>query len=243
MKPKKPLLILKTGSKIDSLHDVSGDYEHWIAAGMGWESDQVRVVDTTVDSLWPEPRQIAGVAITGSGSMVTEQATWMLRATDWLADAVHQQVPILGICFGHQLLAHALGGRVDFNPRGVEVGTVSVSLAEAAAGDPLLSGLPPRFSAQLSHRQSVLELPPGAVLLGASDMEPHQGFSFGPRAWGIQFHPEFDDQIVARFIEDYRDILAGQGQSADALHSGIRPAPESHSVLRRFARIVRREPA
>lgn len=243
MKPREPLLILKTGRKIDSLQDVPGDYEHWIADGMGWETDRVRVVDTAVDSQWPAPRQFAGVAITGSGSMVTEQAPWMQRAADWLGDAVQQQVPVLGICFGHQLLAHALGGRVDFNPRGVEVGTAEISLTEAAAGDRLLSGLPSRFPAQLSHRQSVIELPPETVLLGASNMEPHQGFSYGPCAWGIQFHPEFDAQIVSRFIEYYRDILGQQGRSADALHTGIRPAPESHSLLRRFARIVRKEPA
>ncbi len=241
MKPDKPLLILKTGSKIDSLRKMPGDYENWIADGMGWQPDQVRVVEAATDSEWPEPGQVSGIAITGSGSMVTEQAAWMLRAADWLADAVQLQIPVLGICFGHQLLAHALGGRVDFNPRGVEVGTAEISLTEAAASDRLLSGLPSRFPAQLSHRQSVIELPPEAILLGASDMEPHQGFSFGPCAWGVQFHPEFDEKIVARFVENYRGFLAEQGRSADALHASIRRAPESHSLLRRFARIVREE--
>ncbi len=238
MTARKPLLILKTGRKIDSLDPIPGDYEDWIAAGMGWEREAVRVIDTAAGGPYPEPAEVAGIAITGSGSMVSEQAPWMRKTADWLVEAVQQEVPVLGICFGHQLLAHALGGRVDYNPRGVEVGTVEVRLAEAATRDPLFSVLPARLPAQLSHRQSVLELPPEATLLGSSAMEPHQGFAFGPCAWGVQFHPEFDERIIPCFVRYYREILAEEGRSTEDLLTAIRPAPESQALLKRFGEWV-----
>jgi GMP synthase (glutamine-hydrolysing) len=239
MSASGPLVILKTGRKIPSLAGVPGDYEDWIAAGMGLDPHEVRVVHAAAGGELPDAAGIAGIAITGSGSMVTEQAPWMRRASDWLVAAVRAEVPVLGICFGHQLLAQALGGAVDYNPAGVEVGTATVTLTGAAATDPLFSVLPARLPAQVSHRQSVRALPPGATLLAHSAMEPHHGFAFGGRTWGVQFHPEFDERIIACFVDHYRAILAEQGQSAEVLHAAIRPAPESRLLLRRFAGIVR----
>lgn len=239
MNVTKPLVILKTGRKIPSLNAIPGDYEDWIAAGMGWDPGSVQVIAAERGETLPTPDTVSAIAITGSGAMVTDLADWMQCSAQWLADAVQRQVPVLGICFGHQLLAHALGGRVDYNPRGVEVGTAEVTLTAAAASDPLFSVLPSRLQAQLSHRQSVCELPPGAILLGSSVMEPHQGFAVGPCAWGVQFHPEFDERIIPHFVEYYREILAEQSRSADVQKMAVRPAPESRLLLPRFAAIVR----
>ncbi|MDD3517326.1 MAG: glutamine amidotransferase [Chromatiales bacterium] len=236
---RKPLVVLKTGSKIATLAQMAGDYEDWIADGMGWERSEVQVIDAVNATTLPEPSHIAGIVITGSGAMVSDEAPWMRRAADWLARNVDAAVPVLGICFGHQLLAYAFGGRVDYNPRGVEVGSVDIELFRAAVDDPLFSALPGRFPAQVSHRQSVLALPAGATALGRSAMEPHQAIAFAPRAWGVQFHPEFDERVIARFVAYYRDVLAADGRSADALIDAIRPAPESRRVLSRFAAILR----
>lgn len=231
------LVILKTGEKLASLATIEGDYEDWIREGMGLSASEVMVVDATSEPL-PPLVQVTGVVITGSGDMVTERAEWMERSAAWLREAIKGAIPVLGICFGHQLLAHTLGGRVDNNPLGIEVGTTEIRLTPAAEKDPLFSSLPERFPAQLTHTQSVLTLPTGALRLAASEMDPNQAFAWGGNAWGIQFHPEFDAPIIRYYIEYYRDSLAAQGSSVEQLMSVVKASPQSKELLRRFAMIV-----
>lgn len=233
-----PVVIVKTGSKIDTLEYVAGDYEHWIARGMGLDEDDCMVVDVAAGEALPELEGIAGVVVTGSGSMVTEAEPWMVESAAWLREAVMAKLPVLGICFGHQLLAWALGGEVDYNPRGVEVGTVHIELTDRGVGDPLLSVLPTEFDAQLSHSQSVIHLPTGARLLASSEMEPNQAFTWGEHAWGIQFHPEFDSAVIPHFIEYYRETLDEEGRDVAALLESVHETSESTAVLKRFAAIV-----
>jgi GMP synthase (glutamine-hydrolysing) len=139
------------------------------------------------------------------------------------------------VCYGHQLLAHALGGKVDYHPDGRETGTQAVTLFDSAQDDPLFSQLPKQFPAQLTHKQSVIELPPGAVLLGRSTFEPHQAFRVGKNAWGVQFHPEFNEQIMKAYLEVQYPDLETEGLDANALLSSVQPAPTASQLLRLFA--------
>lgn len=231
----KRLIIVKTGGKIASLADVAGDYEDWIASGLGSTDRVVEVVNVPQGEALPALSEVAGIVITGSASMVTERSEWMEQASAWLRRAVTAQVPLLGICFGHQLLAYALGGEVGYNPRGVEVGTATIRLAAAAQHDALFNGMPEAFPAQVSHRQSVLRLPAGAHLLASSDKDAHQAFVYGACAWGIQFHPEFDARIIRYFIEHYRQRLLDEGDSPERLLAEVTDSPHSASLLCRFA--------
>jgi GMP synthase (glutamine-hydrolysing) len=237
----KRLIIVKTGGKIASLDRVGGDYEDWIARGLGETTYPIAVVDVARGEPLPELSAVAAIVITGSASMVTERASWMEQSAAWLRQAVAEQVPLLGICFGHQLLAYALGGEVGYNPRGVEVGTATIRLCAEAQRDPLFKGVPGEFPAQVSHRQSVLRLPAGARLLATSDKELHQAFAVGACAWGIQFHPEFDARVICYFIEHYRQRLLEEGDSAERLLAGVAESPHSASLLERFARQARKD--
>ncbi len=234
----KSVLIIKTGEKIPQLATIPGDYEDWIAVGMGLSVDEVTVVAPYRGETLPAVDTISGAVITGSAAMVTDHDEWIESSASWLRKAVDQGLPVLGICFGHQLLAYALGGKVDYNPAGVEVGSLNISLKAVAQQDPLLSALPETFTAQLSHRQSVRHLPEDAILLASSDMEPHQAFVYGDRAWGVQFHPEFDEAIVRHFIDYYRLQLQQEGGDSDALIAARRPSPHSRALLARFAAII-----
>ncbi len=133
----------------------------------------------------------------------------LLRAT------VAAGVPVLGVCLGHQLLAAAFGGTVRRHPDGLEKGATSVRLLPAAADDPLFGALPvgePLGVVQF-HGDEVSELPPGAVLLASSDHSRVQAFRVGDRAWGVQFHPEANVDLVAGWAEaagvDPSSVLPG----------------------------------
>jgi GMP synthase (glutamine-hydrolysing) len=141
----KRVLILKMGGTLPELRAQRGDYEVWIAAGMGLAPRDVDVVEVANGASLPDPEAPAGVVVTGSSAMVSHREPWSERTGEWLVRAVERGTPVLGICYGHQLLAHALGGQVGRNPRGREIGTVEVRGLATAPRDPLLGiWAPPR---------------------------------------------------------------------------------------------------
>ena len=234
------LVILKTGSTYPSLKAQFGDFDRWFMRGLGGGLD-ITVVNVAAGESPGHPEQWDGIVVTGSPAMVTEQAPWSELAGAWLAQAVDQRVPLLGVCYGHQLLAHALGGEVGYHPRGRESGTYQVERLEAAETDPLFRHLPERFNAQLTHRQSVLTLPETAVLLARNSFEPHQAFRVGPCAWGVQFHPEFTDEVMVAYLDVQAPDLEKEQLDPRALRAAVAAAPEASSLLERFAELVRQK--
>jgi len=238
--PPRPLVILKLGDTLPELRERQDDFEHWIARGLGRNDLDLAVLDPRRGDTLPPPGRTAGVVASGSHAMVSHREAWSEAAGHWLAQAARAGVPVLGICYGHQLLADALGGRAHDHPLGREVGTVEVELLPEAEGDALMAGLPPRFAAQVVHRQSALALPPGAVALARNAWEPHQAVRFGEAAWGVQFHPEFDDDAMRGYV----DALAGElGEDAAPRRAAVRPTPEAAGLLARFAALVARREA
>jgi GMP synthase (glutamine-hydrolysing) len=232
-------VILKMGSTLPSLRSRRGDFEDWIIAGLGLAREEVVVIDVPQDLPLPALNGHAAVVITGSHTMVTERKDWSERAAEWLRDAVAAGVPVLGICYGHQLLAHALGGEVADNPNGREFGTVEVRLENAARDDPLLDGFPELIRVHVGHTQSVLRLPAGAVRLASNKWDANQAVRFGRTAWGVQFHPEFDTEIVREYIMHHRAVLAAQGQDPDALIESTTEYEFGPQLLRKFTEIAR----
>jgi GMP synthase (glutamine-hydrolysing) len=230
--------IVKTGSKLPSIAARRGDFEDWITVGMGLEPAQIGVVRVFEGEALPDPRNLAGAVVTGSVAMVTDREPWSEATAEWLSAAIAAELPVLAICYGHQLLAHALGGRVAKNPRGREIGTVEVALAAAARDDDLLGEFPGALRVQSSHLESVLELPPGATRLATTKLDPNHAFRIGRAAWGVQFHPEFDADVVRGYIAARRDTILEEGIDADALSRDAIDGPDGTAVLRRFARIL-----
>ncbi|MFZ5519012.1 MAG: glutamine amidotransferase-related protein [Candidatus Zhuqueibacterota bacterium] len=135
---------------------------------------------------------------------------------------------------------HALGGKVDYNPKGIEFGTALIHLTRQAHSDPLFSELPVEVSFQVSHSQSALELPPGAELLAFNEVEPHHGFRYGDRVWGVQFHPEFDADLMRRHLIAVADRLRAAGKNVEALIRDCTESPHGSALLRQFISIVRK---
>jgi GMP synthase (glutamine-hydrolysing) len=236
----KPFLILEAGRPLDPLRR-HGSFGHWIRVAAGLHGREVRHLDVIGGEALPaDASGYAGVLITGSGAMVTERHDWSERSADWLREAAHAGTPLFGICYGHQLLAHALGGAVDYNPQGREMGTVPVRLHADAAADPLFAGLPESMVVQATHRQSVLAAPPQATVLARSDKDACQSFRWGEAVWGVQFHPEFSTAMMRSYIHARREALGSEGTCHRKLLREVKPAPHSRQVLRRFVRHARR---
>ena len=178
------------------------------------------------------------MVVTGSFAMVTNHEAWSVATAAYMRQAVQQAIPTLGVCYGHQLLAEAFGGEVADNPLGRQAGTITVTLTEAAQGDPLFAGLPEQLRVQVSHRQSVLKLPAQATLLGSGLGDPHQAFRLGEFAWGVQFHPEFDAAVARAYIEQRREIFVADGKDPDALIAAVEDSDHGARLLARFARLV-----
>lgn len=229
------LLIIKTGSTIPALMDPFGDFEDWFMAGLG-TALTFRTVEVFRNQPLPDPATVAGVLVTGSPAMVSHRNDWSENTAGWLRQAAERTLPMLGVCYGHQLIAHALGGVVGTNPNGRQIGTTMVDLLDPE--DRLLGGLGASRRFQVTHVESVLSLPPGARLLATTQMDPHHAFRIGDRIWGVQFHPEFDDLIMRGYLRVRRGELEAEGIDVDQLESRVSPAPGGPEVLARFARMV-----
>lgn len=230
-------LILKTGTTLGPIREQRGDFEDWFAAGLG---QPVHTVDVQQRKP-PHPQQFSGVVITGSAAMVSHAEPWMVSLYPWLR-AAPEHAPVLGVCFGHQLLAAAYGAEVGPNPRGRAVGSARVVLNRRAQSDPLTAGMPEVFTAQVSHAEAVLDTPSGAVVLGQATHDPNHILRFAPRCWGVQFHPEFDAQISRDYILHRADLLREEGIDVARAAERVEATPQARSVLAHFAALCQRAP-
>jgi GMP synthase (glutamine-hydrolysing) len=110
----KPLLVVFTGTTVPNVIERHGDFDQHFknAIGDAWEGGWTTHDARDVETPFPKLDDVAGIIVTGSSSSVTEGAPWMTRLEGLLRDAVTSETPLLGVCFGHQLLASALGGEV-----------------------------------------------------------------------------------------------------------------------------------
>ncbi|MFC6989986.1 type 1 glutamine amidotransferase [Haloplanus sp. GCM10025708] len=175
-----------------------------------------------------------GVVITGSRSSVYGDEEWIRPLVDWVGEAADRGPPILGVCYGHQVLAEALGGRV------ADMGELELGYREVTHyGDDLFAGVDETFTVFTTHSDHVAELPPDATLLAENDYGV-QAFRRGD-CWGVQFHPEYDRTTAER-------VARGKDVHEDRLRDvigGINPwnyeaACEAKRLFDNFTRYVRR---
>ncbi len=232
----KPILILKTGQTFDTLAREFGDFEDWIITASGNAPGLFLVADGVEKNL-PAYDQLSGMIITGSHLMVSDGGAQVELWSQIVRDAVALNLPLLGICYGHQLLAQALGGRVTDHPAGLELGQVEIELVPAAQDDPLFSVLPLKFSAYASHLQSVCKLPAGSCVYGKSVFESHHAVRFAPAAWGVQFHPEFNQKIMRAYICRQRPRLRSDAE-AEEISLKVENLPRAGLILQRFCQLL-----
>jgi len=225
------IAILKTGSTrlTDTVRRRGGDYETWFAEVLQGAGADTVVIDAVRGAL-PSTRDWDGIVITGSPASVHDLEPWSERASAWIAAEVADNVPVLGVCYGHQLLAHALGG--ETGPAAVhEVGMFPVQIT---SDDRLFADLPSRLPTYLIHYNEVTTLPPGASVLAHSERCPIQAFAFGDHVRAVQWHPEFDAGGVREAISQDADTLRARGEDAGYLAEQVREVPYGTVLLENF---------
>jgi GMP synthase (glutamine-hydrolysing) len=229
------ITIIKTGDPVAKVEERRGPFDRMIIDTLGdaWGGEYT-VSDARAEAP-PDPASAGAFIVTGSAANVPNREPWMLRLEAWLRDVVAAGTPTFGICFGHQILAQALGGSCERNPRGREIGTIVV---ERTGDDPIFDGIPREFPAQATHVDTAARLPPGSVALARSSLDDHQVIRFSEVCYGVQFHPEFDADVIAGYLEMRREILATEGLDADALLARVRDASLASRTLHNFVRHV-----
>jgi GMP synthase (glutamine-hydrolysing) len=230
----KYLAIIKTGETYSQTAADYGDFDDWIINGLNNRKLNITIIDIDNGESLPPVNECCGVVIAGSHYNVTEKIAWLSLLENWLQEIVDLQIPLLGICFGHQLLAQALNGTVGFHPRGKEIGTKKIFLLPECNDDPLFSGFPETIAVQTAHAQTILSLPRNAICLASNAFEANHVFKIGKCAWGVQFHPEFSPAIMRQYISRQSESLQKAGLNPEKLLKEVRGTPYSEKILFRF---------
>nr|QOW96805.1 Orf54 [Serratia marcescens] len=229
----KPLLVMQTGDAPQAISQELANFDGMFLQQGNIDAERAHIVHLPAGERPLPPAAYCGVVITGSPAMVTEQLPWSEAAAEWLRQAMAIKLPLFGVCYGHQLLAYALGGEVGYHPQGMEVGTLEIELLPAAAEDRRLTLLPPRFKANLIHSQSVLTPPAGAQTLARSQQDAHQILRYGDHALTTQFHPEFNGAVMSQYLQWLGELHPEQ-QARYQQQQQVSDTPFSRLLLQGF---------
>lgn len=184
---------------------------------------------------------VDAVLVGGSGKFsIYHDDPWLAPFVETLGELAARQFPTFASCFGFQGLVVALGGRVQRDPLGSEVGSYELTLTDEGRADPLFGALPEPFVAQQGHKDRALDLPSGAVWLARSVRCPYQAIRVGEVVYATQFHPELscDDNRLRfqRYFDDYSEVF-GAAKAQEMLEA-FRPSVDACGLLRRFGELT-----
>ena len=231
---RKTLLLVQTGTPPVEIASDHGDLPVWFSHLLAPWRNKISVARVFAGEPLPAPDNHTVAVITGSWDMVTERLPWSEMTAGWIREAMAIEMPLFGVCYGHQLIAHALGGEVDYHPAGRETGSKTVSLSENGLTDGLLANQPVSFSAHLTHMQTVTRLPQGATVLASSQHDPHQIVRYGEHVVSTQFHPEITPAIARSLIAFRQTVLRNEGIDPEKLSREVVESPVASAILPRF---------
>jgi len=166
--------------------------------------------------------------ITGSPMGVYDADPWIAELGQFIRDAYAAGKRLIGICFGHQILAHALGGHAEKSEKGQRLGLHDFTLAGHKSW---MGESPEGCSLYFAHQDQVMRLPPGAERLGGSDFCPNAMFAIEDRALGIQGHPEFTEDIMRDLLREFDGRM-----DEPAYQAAVRSVEEGHPDSRMVAK-------
>lgn len=214
------------------LRNVTG----WFAPHLQRSRDvELRTASAESDLTLETEAGVDGVVISGSPRDAWAEDPINLSLCDLVKQCRRNGIPLLGVCYGHQVMARALGGVVARHPSGWELGSVPIRLTNEGRQSPIFYDLPGEFSALQSHADAVLQLPPDCGLLATGDHTQVQAFSCEESLFGVQFHPETNPDILRFLWGPRRDLWRENiGFDLDQRLDTVPAAPAAVKVLHNF---------
>jgi GMP synthase-like glutamine amidotransferase len=209
----KPIAILETGKPPEALKDAFDDYPARFRALLGEGVATVRF-DVQAGRLPEDPEDFQGAIVTGSAAGVYDDLPWIPHLVDWLR-AARGRTRLVGICFGHQVMAHAFGGRVEKSDKGWGVGLHRYAVV---GEEPWMFPRAASIAIPVSHQDQVLVPPADARVIAASEFTPFAGLAWDD-AMSFQCHPEFQPDYAAALVESRRGHRIADALADEALAS------------------------
>jgi len=221
------ICVIENGLVPEALNDRYDSYPHMIKRWLSHALPEARfsfVSPVSGDPL-PSPNEYDGYILTGSKHSVYEDLEWIHRLKYFVQEVGKIKKPILGICFGHQLMAEAFGGKVTKAEQGWGVGTQKYKYTSCH----LNSG-----SVLVFHQDQVVDLPVSANVIGSSDHCPYGVLEYDFPAISVQYHPEFEDHYVTELAKLYGGSLIDM-QDAQAALDSINTSPSNNQPIAEWA--------
>ena len=225
------ILIISAGPGMDEIRNIYGHAIDWISSFIKDSFIIVDIVHIYQNENFDESDYDAWI-ITGSASSVTDNHSWISLLQNKIVYAYQNSIPVLGICFGHQIISSALGGKVTNNKKGWELGSYKININDTGKASPLFKEVDFDDYFHFSHEDVVVELPSFAIKLDSNDMGL-QSYSINDKIFGVQFHPEFSTEIIDKYVE----VRYKKGIIPN--YNLVFESKSSHKVISNFIDIVR----
>ncbi|MBA3810147.1 MAG: type 1 glutamine amidotransferase [Caulobacteraceae bacterium] len=218
--------VLETGAPPADLRERYGRYGAMFQTLVGDKAHEWTLFDVAAGDLPAKPEVCEAYLITGSAAGVYDPDPWIARTEGFLR-AARGRALLVGICFGHQLMAQAFGGRVIKSPKGWGIGLHRYEVRDRL---PWMDGAA-TLAAPASHQDQVVEPPPGAAVLAGSDFTPFGMLAYeGGDAMSLQLHPEFEPGYAKALIEARRGTRYAPAD-ADRAIASLDASPDERARL------------
>ena len=217
--------ILRTGQALPEIKAAHGDFDDLFRELLADEDFTFASYAVLNDEFPDSITDCDAWLITGSSSSSYENLPWITRLEDFIRDAFAADIAMVGICFGHQILAQALGGKVEKYENGWGIGPHSYDF----------DGITDIVVINAWHQDQVTRPPDGATTVGRSEFCKHAAIIYGKTAYSVQAHPEFHNEFIQAVIDKRRNsVPCDRVSAAEATLSHSRPSPEVVKQIKAF---------
>lgn len=225
--PGKTIGILMTGHAVPEVKEALGDYDAMFARLLNGHGFTFKSYDCEGGVIPERPDECDGWLITGSKHGVYEDHPWIPPLEAFIREVYAAGVPLVGVCFGHQIIAQALGGTVVKYDGGWSVGHTTYEIEGETR------------SLNAWHQDQVTELPEGAEIVGSSDFCANAALVYGDKVYTIQPHPEFTSEMID-FLLKYRGKGVVPDEILQAAATRLDAPTQSSAIAERMAEVLKR---